>query len=102
MPRTLPLVTCVVLGALATFSAGCRKKVTQVQCDEVMDRFADLLANERYRDAGAAAVAQARAKEKTEAKNANEFKNCTTEVLMSEYACAMNAVTSDALIKCLE
>jgi hypothetical protein len=87
-------------------AAGCKKKVTQEQCDQLMDHFADLVVKERVADggleAGADGLAAQRAHELREAKHANEFRNCPSEVQLDEHACAMKAQSSDALIKCLE
>jgi hypothetical protein len=81
---------------------GCKKKVTQEQCDQLIDHFAELVVKERYADAGPEAIAAERARERQEAKHANEFKNCTSEVQANEHDCAMKAQSSDGLIKCLE
>jgi hypothetical protein len=93
-----------LLSGIAT--GGCKKKVTQEQCDQLMDHFADLVVKERVADggveAGADGLAAQRAHELREAKHANEFRNCPSEVQVDEHACAMKAQTSDALIKCLE
>ena len=37
-----------------------------------------------------------------EAKSDDDFKNCTTELSMEDYSCAIAAKTIDALSKCLE
>jgi hypothetical protein len=87
---------------IALTASACKKKVTQDQCDKLLDHFAELVVKERYADAGADAIAVERARERQEAKTANEFKNCTSEVQTNEYDCAMKAQTSDGLIKCLE
>jgi hypothetical protein len=81
---------------------GCKKKATQPQCDELLDRFAELVVKERFPDAGAAEVEKERARERNEAKADQAFKNCTSEVQAAEHACAMKAATSEALIKCLD
>lgn len=91
---TLALVVLVL--------TGCKKKVTQEQCDQLLDHFAELVVKERYPDAGAAAITAERTRERQEATHANEFKNCTSEVQTNEHECAMKAQTSDALIKCLD
>jgi hypothetical protein len=90
------LLACVAL------LGGCKKKISQEQCDQLLDHFAELVVKERYADAGAEAIATERTRERQEAKHANEFKNCTSEVQTSEHECAMKAQSSDALIKCLE
>ena len=98
-------LTCAVfaLGLAALVSSqGCKRKVTQDQCDQLMDHFAELVVKERYADAGPDAMSAERIRERQEAKHANEFKNCTSEVQLNEHDCAMKAQSSDALIKCLE
>ena len=94
----------VLLAILATFGStmSCRKKVSQKQCDELLDRFSELVVKERMPDAGAEALAAERVRERSEAKGDDAFKNCTSEVQVDEHACAMKAASSEALIKCLE
>lgn len=96
-----PAVTLVAALVLSGIG-GCKKKVTQSQCDQLLDHFAELVVKERYPDAGADAIATERRRERQEATHANEFKNCTSEVQTNEHECAMKAQSSDALIKCLE
>ena len=101
--RGIRVVAAAVLGVLAVGgAAGCKKKVTQDQCDQLLDHFAELVVKERYPDAGADVVKAERDRERREAALANEFKNCTSEVQTNEFDCAMRSTTSDALIKCLE
>ena len=95
------LVTTLAM-AFAFATVGCKRKVSQAQCDQLLDHFAELVVTERYADAGADTIAAERTRERQEAKNADEFKNCTSEVQQFEHDCAMKAETSDALIKCLE
>jgi hypothetical protein len=87
---------------LALVVSGCRKKITAAQCEQLLDHFAELVVNERFADAGPEVIAAERARQRQEANNADEFKNCTTEVQANEHECALNAQTSEALIKCLE
>lgn len=97
-----PLRSVVCVGLVAVFGLGCRKKVTQEQCDQLLDHFAEVVVRERLPDAGAEAIASEQARERREATHDNEFKNCTSEVQSSEFDCAMKAPTSAAVIKCLE
>lgn len=90
----------LVVASLAL--VGCKKKITQAQCDQLLDHFAELVVKEHFPDAGPDVIAAERARERKEAENANELKNCTTEVQVKEHECAMKAQSSDALIKCLE
>ncbi len=100
-PRSILTLVSVAILAVATVG-GCKKKISQEECDQLLDHFAELVVKERYADAGADAIAAERTRERQEAMHANEFKNCTSEVQTSEHECAMKAPSSDALIKCLE
>ena len=88
--------------AIVALGSACKPKVNSKQCDELLDRFAELVVREQFPDAGAAQIAQERSRERGEAKADNAFKNCTSEVQADEHACAMKATSSEALIKCLE
>ena len=91
-----------MLVAFAVASAGCRKKASTKQCDELIDHFAELVVKERFPDAGAADIVRERDRERGEAKADEAFKNCTSEVQSDELACAMRATASEGMIKCLE
>ena len=92
------LATLAGVGGLTS----CKRKVSQKQCDELLDRFSTLVVKERFPDAGADALAVEQTRERAEAKSDDAFKNCTSEVQADEHACAMKAASSEALIKCLE
>ena len=98
--------TVVLVAALAvSFTAvavGCKKKVTQPQCDELVDRFATLVVKEKMKDATPEQIKTEQAREREEAKSDDNFRNCTSELSTEDYACAMAATTSDAMMKCLE
>ena len=100
--RFMAIGTAALLVASSLAPLGCRKKISAKQCDELLDRFAELVVTERFPDAGAEVIAAERARERQEAKAADELKNCASQVQPSEHACAMSAQTSEALIKCLE
>ena len=80
----------------------CRRKVSASQCDELLDRYADLLVAERFADAGAAAKTEERARLRDDAKHEDVFKNCTSAVQADEHACAMKVRSADAFLKCLD
>jgi hypothetical protein len=102
--RRICVTGLLLVASLASFGGAmsCRKKVSQKQCDELLDRFSELVVKERMPDAGAEALASERVRERGEAKSDDAFKNCTSEVQLDEHACAMKAASSEALIKCLE
>lgn len=91
------LLVCTSVGA-----SGCKKKVTQAQCDELLDRFATLVVTEKMKNAPPEQVKAEQERERDEAKSDDNFRNCTSELSTEDYACAMAAKTSDALMKCLE
>lgn len=90
-------VVAALLLAVAT-SASCKRKASSAQCEELLDRYAQLAVKERGADAGAEALAS----EKQEARGHDAFKNCQSEVQLDEHACAMKATTSAAMLKCLD
>ncbi|HVH46939.1 MAG TPA: hypothetical protein VM925_31565 [Labilithrix sp.] len=102
MKRTAVPAVVTLLAATILHVGGCKQKITQAQCDQLLDHFAELVVKERFPDAGAEAVSAERTRERQEATHADEFKNCRSEVQANEHDCAMKAQSSDALIKCLE
>jgi hypothetical protein len=92
----------LLAASLALSATSCRKKVSSKQCDELLERFAELVVKERMPDAGPDVLLAERIRERNEAKSDDAFKNCTSEVQDNEHACAMKATSSEALIKCLE
>ena len=94
----------LLVASLATLGgvASCKRKVSQKQCDELLDRFSTLVVKERFPDAGPDALAAEQTRERAEAKSDDAFKNCTSEVQADEHSCAMQAKSSEAIIKCIE
>ena len=91
----------VVVG-LFLFAGGCKKKVTQAQCEELLDRYATLVVHAKLKDAPADQIMAEQVREREAARSDDDFKNCTTELSIEDYACAMKAASADALEKCLE
>jgi hypothetical protein len=88
--------------ALALVSMGCKTKATSSQCDALLDRYAQFVVTEKYPDASSAQIDTERARERTEARGDDAFKNCSSEVSSLELDCAMKAGSADAVLKCLE
>jgi hypothetical protein len=99
-PRA-PFAYLAVVVALA-LPCGCKKKVNDAQCGDLLDRYSALLVKEKLKDATPEQVKAAQAHEREEAQRDDDFKNCATELSMDDYGCAMKAETSQALEKCLE
>ncbi|MBX3186453.1 MAG: hypothetical protein KF819_05525 [Labilithrix sp.] len=92
-----------VIGLLLVLSAsGCKQKVSQKQCDELIDRYADLVVTQRLPDAGAAELETERGHERGVARAEDAFKNCASTVQAAEHACGMKATSPEALLKCLD
>ncbi len=103
----MPSVTPGVLGGIiltiaAICSAGCKPKASTGECDQLLDRYAELVVTERFADAGVDQIKTEREREKSEARGDDAFKNCSSEVSHAEFECAMRAPNADALEKCLE
>jgi hypothetical protein len=94
------------MGLLLALSAGglwsCKKKVSPKQCEELVDRYAQLYVKQRFPDAGPAEMEAEKDRERGLARSDDAFKNCPSEVQADEHACAMKATSPEALLKCLE
>jgi hypothetical protein len=88
--------------AVALVGVGCKAKASVTQCDLLIDRYAQIVVIEKYPDASLEQIEAERAREKSEARGDDAFKNCSSEVSQAEYRCAMSAASSDAFLKCLE
>lgn len=95
---------CVVglLLALSGVGTACRKKVSPKQCDELIDRYAELFAKQHFPDAGPAELEAEKNRERGLARADDAFKNCPSEVQGDEHACGMKATSPEALLRCLE
>jgi hypothetical protein len=100
---SLKALTVVFAGAVALASgAACKPKASASECDQLLERYAELVVTERFTDAGADQIKTEREREKSEARGDDAFKNCSSEVSHAEFECAMHAPNADALEKCLE
>jgi hypothetical protein len=90
------------MAAAASLALACKSKASTTQCDQLIDRYAELVVMEKFPDASADLVRSERERERREARGDDAFKNCSSEVSQSEFACAMRATNADALEKCLE
>ena len=93
---------CVTLAIAFAAAAGCKPKATGAQCDQLLDRYAELVVKEHLADAGPDQIKAEREREKSEARGDDAFKNCSSEVSQAEFDCAMHAASADAVEKCLE
>jgi hypothetical protein len=91
-----------VLATAVSLVVACKSKATATQCDQLIDHYAELVVMEKFPDASADLVRAERERERREARGDDAFKNCSSEVSQTEFACAMRAASADALEKCLE
>jgi len=96
------LIAAWLVATAAGGGLGCRSKASAQQCNELLERYAELVVRERFPDAGQPEIEAERARELAAAKSDDQFKNCRSEVQPAEHACAIRATSPDALIKCLE
>jgi hypothetical protein len=82
--------------------SACKPKATQAQCDQLIERYAELVVKARFPNASAEVIKTEQEREKSEARGDDAFKNCPSEVSRAEFDCAMGATTADAFEKCLE
>jgi hypothetical protein len=92
----------LLLGLPAATATGCKAKASASECDQLLERYAQLVVTERYPDASAAQIKTFHDQEKREALGDDAFKNCSSEVSRTEFDCAMRAPSADTFEKCLE
>jgi hypothetical protein len=103
VPSLTGVVTGTFVAAVAVVcAAGCKPKASASECDQLLERYAQLVVTARFADAGAEQIKTEREREKSEARGDDAFKNCSSEVSHAEFECAMSAPSADALEKCLE
>ena len=100
--RLLPAAVIPAAAIVLALAAGCKPKASGAQCEQLLDRYAELVVTERFADAGATQIKAEREREKSEARGDDAFKNCSSEVSRAEFDCAMRAPSADAVEKCLE
>ena len=84
------------LAGVGVLAAGCRPKATAGECDELLDRYAQLVVTEQFPDASAQQVKTERDRERSEARADDAFKNCSSEVGRAELQCSMHAPNANA------
>jgi hypothetical protein len=88
--------------SLTLAATACKKKISQTQCDALIEHYAALVVTEKMPDAGASTVNAEKAREREEARRDEGFRNCTSEVQADDLACALAASSPVAVLKCLE
>jgi hypothetical protein len=99
-----PFTATALKVTLAAFllPLGCHEKITGRECEALVDRYAELVVLRKMPGAPREVVEKAQKLVIEEAKGDEGFRNCTTQIGKSEYACAMAAMTPEAIESCLE
>jgi hypothetical protein len=98
--------TRFVLGltvVFAIFAPGCGRPLARAECEHLLDRYTELLAEEENPEVTPARVAQEQVAARKVARDDPrfEFETCTSRVSRADFECAMNAPTVDAIERCL-
>jgi hypothetical protein len=86
---------------IALLLAGCQRPVTNDECDELLDRYVELLAQSDGRDAGSEEILKLQREARLRAGQSTEFARCTQEVSRTQLDCALKAPTADDVERCL-
>ena len=100
--RARTLAAAVLIVSPIASAGACKAKASASECDDLLERYAQLVVTERYPDASAAQIKTFHDQEKREALGDDAFKNCSSEVSKAEFDCAMRAPSADTFEKCLE
>jgi hypothetical protein len=90
-----------VFGALVLLLSDCRKPITEHECNELLDRYVELLVRSDRPEVNAGELVKLQAEARSKAASDPAFANCTKEVSRSQLECAMRAQNADLLEQCL-
>lgn len=85
------------------FLCGCGRALDTDECDRLLDHYTELLVKEQLPDLPAQeiAVRQSRARKLAKEDPSYEFDRCSRAVNRRQFDCAMQAVSVDAVERCL-
>ena len=90
-----------MIGAPILFLSDCKKPVTEQECNELLDRYVELLIRSDRPGTSAGEIVKLQAEARTKAAADPAFVHCTREVSRSQFECAMQAANADVLEQCL-
>jgi len=90
----------LVLVAGAT-EAGCQKKLTQGECELLLDRYVEFLVRAEVPKMSASKLLERKREARELAKESAAFGECSSAVSARAFECAMSAPGTDELEKCL-
>ena len=87
---------------LLTLFAGCQRQLTADECNQLIDRYVELLLRARRPDASAQDLAELQAAARARAAQASSLLRCNRHISRRAFRCAMQeASTADELERCL-
>jgi hypothetical protein len=82
-------------------ASGCGPRPTRAECDQLLDRYVELLLLDDRPGASAGEVLRLQEDARNKARRDPAFEECGERVSRSAYDCAMSAKTADKLEQCL-
>jgi hypothetical protein len=99
---THPFVAFACVWLLAVSSAGCERKLHRRECEQLLDRYVELLARTRRPDASPAELLRLQLLARQRAARNPGLSDCSAHVSRRAFECAMRqAQTADELERCL-
>lgn len=96
--RTVCLGLVLAAGATA---AGCQKKLTQGECELLLDRYVEFLVRAEAPKISASKLVERKREARELARKSVSFGECPSAVSVRAFECAMSAPGTDELEKCL-
>ncbi len=81
--------------------AGCEKKLTQGQCELLLDRYVEFLVRAEVPKMSASKLLERKREARELARKSASFGECPSAVSVHAFECAMSAPGTDELEKCL-
>lgn len=93
--------TAAVSVTLALLAPACSQPVTHEECDQLLDKYTELLTRERNREVTEEELIRVRQAARDKAAGSREFTKCGSKLSRRQYACAMRAPTVDDIERCM-
>jgi len=98
MPIWLRIATGAVL---LSFTAGCGKQLDAPECQQLLDRYVELLLRDDRPKSSAAEVLRVQQEARKKAERDPAFRECRERVSRRSFTCAMDAQDANRLEQCL-
>ena len=101
--RRLPaeILLAGLLLAPLVLAPACRARASAEECDRLLDRYVELLVQDRRPPPDPIEVERLKAETRARAAADQQFRSCPREVSKSQLECALGAPSADVLEQCL-